>query len=135
MDRTFFSLKHPQARRNAAYACMNAPEGWSVLVSPPTKSRDQEALYHSLFGEVAKTREFMGVKHDAETWKRLLVDAFARVKAADSDPLPGYGLMVPSLDRTGYVQLGIQTRSFSKQHASEFIEFLHAWMAVGEVAA
>src|ERR1700757_169391 len=79
-----------------------------------------------MFSDVARQVEFMGSKRDAETWKRLLVDAFARVKAADGDPVQGFGAIVPNLDGTGFVQLGVQTRRFSKRHASEFIEFLHA---------
>jgi hypothetical protein len=33
------------------------------------------------------------------------------------------------LDSTGIVQLGIQTRKFTKEQASEFVEFLLAWCA------
>jgi hypothetical protein len=35
----------------------------------------------------------------------------------------------PSLDGTGIVQLGIQTRDFTKEQASEFVEFLQSWAA------
>ena len=106
-----------------------------MVIEEPGKTRDQEALYHVLFSKVAKTRKFMGEKQDAETWKRLLVDAFARIKDAEGDPLRGHGKIIPNLDSTGFVQLGAQTRNLSKRHASEFIEFLHAWMADNEVSA
>jgi hypothetical protein len=71
---------------------------------------------------------------DRETWKRLLVDSFARVKAAEGDPVQGVGSIIPNLDGTGFVQLGVQTRKFSKRHASEFIEFLLAWTTEKGVA-
>jgi hypothetical protein len=34
---------------------------------------------------------------------------------------------VPSLDGSGVVQLGLQSRSLSRADASEFIEYLIAW--------
>lgn len=135
MERQVFVLSHPLARRNAALACNQAPDGFRVEIKPPAKSRDQEALYHAVFAEAARSKEFMGRKHDAETWKRLLVDAFAKLKQDEGNPLNGAGFVVPSLDGQRVVQLGVQTRRFTKGEASEFIEFLNAWMAHEEVAA
>ena len=135
MEKQIFRLSHDTARQNAARAVMDAPDGFVVRVEPANKSRDQEAMYHAIFADVARTQTFMGKKWDAETWKRLLVDAFARVKSAEGEPIQGHGAMVPNLDHTGFVQLGVQTRRFTKKEASEFIEFLHAWMADSEVSA
>lgn len=132
MSKQVYRLVHPQARQNAANLAMTAPDGWLVSFSEPEKSRGQEEMYHAIFGEIAKTRQFMGQKKDAETWKRLLVDAFARIKSAEGDPLPGHGTIIPNLDGTGFVQLGVQTRRLKKNQASEFIEYLNAWMADGE---
>jgi hypothetical protein len=132
--RQTFKLVHEIARRNAISAIARAPEGYCVEIKEGNKSRDQEAKYHAMFSDVAKQVEFMGRKRDAETWKRLLVDAFARVKAAEGDPVQGVGAIIPNLDGTGFVQLGVQTRRFSKRHASEFIEFLNAWGADNNVA-
>lgn len=133
MDKQLYRLVHPTARQLASRACIQAPDGFIVEIKPPNKSRDQEAKYHSMFGDVAKQVPFMGAMRDLETWKRLLVDAFARVKAADGDPVQGVGAIIPSLDGSGFVQLGVQTRKFSKRHASEFIEFLYAWGAENNV--
>lgn len=129
MEKQVFRLVHDQARQNAAKFAMTAPDGWLAAYSEPEKSRSQEEMYHALFGEISKTCIFMGEKHGLETWKRLLVDAFARIKAAEGDPLPGHGSIIPNLDGTGFVQLGVQTRRFRKHQASEFIEYLNAWMA------
>lgn len=134
-SRKVFNLAHQTARQNAAEFCMVAPDGWLARFEPPKKSRDQEEKYHAMFGEIAKTRSFMGKRHDIETWKRLLVDAFARIKAAEGEPLQGHGAIMPNLDGTGFIQLGVQTRNLTKAQASEFIEFLNAWMAEQEVAA
>lgn len=134
-SKQIFVLGHDTARQRASRAVLIADQGSIVTIEPQRKSRDQEAMYHAIFGEISKTRTFMGRKWDLETWKRLLVDAFARVKAAEGEPIQGYGSMIPSLDGTGFVQLGVQTRRFTKAQASEFIEFLHAWMADQEAVA
>jgi hypothetical protein len=39
------------------------------------------------------------------------------------------GRIVASLDGTGIVQLGLQSRKLTKEQGSEFIEFLFAWAA------
>jgi hypothetical protein len=87
------------------------------------KSRDQEEKYHAMIGEIAKQAQHLGSKWDAESWKRLLVDQFLRDSGKD------FGKILPNLDGTGIVQLGYQTRKFSKEQASEFVEWLFAWGA------
>ncbi|WP_368640456.1 recombination protein NinB [Castellaniella ginsengisoli] len=111
-----------------------APDGY-VFETPkePKKRRIQEERYHAMLGDIAKQVEFFGQKRDLETVKRLLVDAFARVMADDGNPLQGWGTVLPSLDGSGVVQLGIQTRRFTIRQASEFIEYLFAWGAENNV--
>jgi hypothetical protein len=87
------------------------------------KSRDQEKLYHELIGQIAKQAQHMGAKWDAESWKRLLVDSYCREKGMKT------GAVIPNLAGDGIVQLGMQTRNFTKEQASEFVEWLHAWGA------
>jgi hypothetical protein len=87
------------------------------------KSRGQEEKYHAMISEIAKQAEHLGSKWDAESWKRLLVDQFMR------DAGVGGNRVLPNLDGTGIVQLGSQTRKFTKEQASEFVEWLLAWGA------
>ena len=95
----------------------------TLEIKQQTKSREQEEKYHAIIGDIAKQANHMGSKWDAESWKRLLVWQFCKEKQIDA------GRIVPSLDMTGVVQLGQQTRKFSKEQASEFVEFLLAWCA------
>lgn len=134
-----FVLAHAEARRNAASFCMTAPTGLVARFSDPEKKREQEEKYHAMAGDIAKVALFMGEKADAETWKRLLVDAFVRVMREDAigtgkpDPFPGQGRVVPSLGGVGVVQLGVQTRRFSVAMAAQFIEYLDAFGAQNNV--
>jgi hypothetical protein len=91
------------------------------------KSRDQEKLYHELIGQIAKQAQHMGAKWDAESWKRLLVDSYCREKGLKT------GTVIPNLAGDGIVQLGMQTRNFTKEQASEFVEWLHAWGATNGI--
>ena len=95
----------------------------SLEIKPINKSREQEEKYHAMIGEIAKQAQHLGAKWDAESWKRLLVDQFCR------DSNIKTGVVIPNLSGDGIVQLGFQTRKFTKEQASEFVEWLHAWGA------
>jgi len=95
----------------------------TLEIKQQSKTREQEKKYHAILNEIAQQAQHMGTKWDAEDWKRLLVDAYCVEKGVSS------GRIVPSLDMTGIVQLGQQTRKFTKEQASEFVEFLLAWCA------
>ena len=92
----------------------------TLEIKPASKSRDQEEKYHAIIGDIAKQAQHMGAKWDAETWKRLLVDKYVREIGLTSK-------IMANLDNNGLVQLGFQTRKFTKEQASEFVAFLICW--------
>lgn len=92
-------------------------------IKAESKSRDQEQKYHAMLGEIAEQASHLGAKWSTEDWKRLLVDLFVKETGLQG------GKIIPSLDSTGIVQLGLQTRNFTKEQAMEFITFLEAWGA------
>jgi len=104
-------------------AALAAGRKLTLEVKDASKSREQEKKYHAILNEIAQQAQHMGAKWDADDWKRLLVDKFLRETGFKDSPI------IPNLDGTGIVQLGFQTRNFSKEHASEFVEFLLAWCA------
>ena len=96
----------------------------TVEVQRENRSFEQNAMYHSIIHQIAKQAQHLGSTWDAESWKRLLVDAYTREQWAFSS-----GQVIPNLAGDGIVQLGLQTRKFTKQQASEFTEWLIAWCA------
>lgn len=100
-----------------------------ITVQRPSKSRDQERLYHALIGDIARTVEVQGRKYDADVWKALLVDMFTQEMQDQGTPLAHPGRVVPSLDGMRTVTVRSSTRRFRKQEASDFIEFLYSWGA------
>lgn len=104
-------------------AALAAGRKLTLEVKDASKSREQEEKYHAIIGDISKQAKHIGSKWDAEDWKRLLVDKFLRETGFKNSQI------IPNLDGSGIVQLGFQTRNFSKEHASEFVEFLLAWCA------
>ena len=96
-------------------------------IKAESKSRDQEAKYHAMLGEIAEQASHLGAKWSTEDWKRLMVDLFAKETGLQG------GKIIPSLDGQGIVQLGLQTRNFTKEQAMEFITFLEAWGATNGI--
>jgi hypothetical protein len=133
-NKRVFIFSNATARQYAKAQCDLAPEGCMATFDyEPKKSRLQEEKYHSMIGDIAKSCKFMNQSWGAEEWKRLLIDAFVRVmreeakQKSEPDPFYEQGQVVPALDGKGFVQLGIQSRNFSKKMAAQFIEYLYAW--------
>ena len=94
-----------------------------IEITRENRSLPQNALIHSIISQISAQTQHLGSTWDAESWKRLLVDAYTREIGQNS------GQVIPNLTGDGIVQLGLQTRKFTKQQASEFSEWLMAWAA------
>ena len=94
-----------------------------VEIKRESKTRQQEKLYHTYIGKVAKQARHLSCTYNEEDWKRILVDAYLRETKQST------GQVIPNLDGTGVIQLGLQTRLFTKEQASEFVTWLEAWCA------
>ena len=91
-----------------------------------------------MLGDIASQWKFCNRTWDAEDMKRLCLDQFRRDTIKDTDFTDawkdmGVVEMAPSLDGTGVVALGIQSRRFPKKLASGFIEWLMALGAEHDV--
>lgn len=102
---------------------LNAGKELVLEVKAADKTREQELKYHAMIDEIAKQASHMGAKWSSEDWKRLLVDQFCKDNGIKT------GVVIPNLSGDGIVQLGMQTRKFTKEQASDFVEFLYAWGA------
>ena len=102
---------------------LNMGQRLTVEVKPVSKTRDQEEKYHAMIGEIAEQAQHLRASWDAEAWKRFLLDAFAKETGRQR------GKVVPNLTGDGVVEVGLQSRKFSRTDGIEFIEWLHAWGA------
>ena len=108
-------------------SALQAGKKLSLEIKPEKKSREQEEKYHAMIGEIAKQAQHVGSKWSSDDFKRLLIDQWA------SETNRKLGRLVQSLDGDRIVQLGMQSRKFSKEDASEFIDWLEAWGATNGI--
>lgn len=102
---------------------LSAGKKLTLEIKTANRSCQQNAKYHAMIDEIAQQAQHLGSKWDAESWKRLLVDQFLKDNGQKT------GKVIPNLAGDGIVQLGMQTRDFTKEQASEFVEWLFAWGA------
>ena len=102
---------------------LSAGKQLTLEIKTANRSCQQNAKYHAMIDEIAQQAQHLGSKWDAESWKRLLVDQFLKDSGQKT------GVVIPNLAGDGIVQLGMQTRDFTKEQASEFVEWLFAWGA------
>jgi hypothetical protein len=129
MSKRVFILSHDLARRRAVQAVADAPAGYVIQVSEPTKKRIQEEKYHAMVSDIAKQSEYAGKRWDDDDMKRILIDEFADEMRLAGTPLHHDGRLIPSENGRRVIQLGIQSRDFYVKEASQFIEFLFSWGA------
>jgi len=92
-----------------------------MTVEEENRSHDQNAKFHAIIADITKQAQHFGAKWDAESWKRFLIDQFATETGLHASKI------APSLDGHRLVQLGLQSRKFTKDQASQFVDWLQAW--------
>lgn len=88
---TYFVLVNQQVRQNAIEAVKTAPEGFAVTVKPKTRSLDQNAKFHALCTDFAKSGiEWGGKRRNADEWKVLLVSGHATATNSGYEIVQGF---------------------------------------------
>ncbi|MGL4232667.1 MAG: recombination protein NinB [Casimicrobium sp.] len=123
MDKHRFVLAHMGARKRAIMAIEQAPDGYSVTISPPGRSTDQNAALWPILQAFSEQLKWpvngAMVSMTAEEWKDVLTAAFERETVRLASGLEG-----------GVVMLGQRTSKYSKKRFSEFLDYLHATAAL-----
>jgi len=119
MGKQVFVLSHPLARRNAAHACANAPEGYRVEIKPRTRSLAQNDMMWSILTDISRQVEFVVngelVKVSPEEVKDILTAGLRRETR-----------MAMGIDG-GMVLLGQRTSKMTVREMTELIELAHAF--------
>lgn len=115
MTKQYYVLSHPEARRNAASACMSAPDGCVVEVKEKTRTLEQNARMWVMLNEISLQVEWYGRKLSSEDWKHIFS---AALKKQD---------VVPNLDGSGFVILGQSTSKMSKKELGDLMELITAF--------
>jgi hypothetical protein len=122
MTKRVFILAHQQARRNALEAVQNAPDGHCITVGEPSRNLEQNARLWAMLGDVSKQVDWYGKRLGAEDWKNVFSASLRKLS------------VVPNLDGTGFVALGLSTSRMSKSELSDMLELMFAFGAERGVA-
>lgn len=114
-------LVHQEARRRAVQGVLDAPEGHVVTIKPPTRSLEQNAALWAMLNDIASQVVWHGRKLDAESWKHIFTSSLKRQD------------VVPNLEGTGFVVLGLSTSKMSKSEMSDLLELIAAFAASNNV--
>lgn len=96
---------------------MTAPDGYIVRISEPTRTLEQNAVLWASLYDVAKQVIWHGRKLDAESWKHIFTASLTKQD------------VVPNLDGTGFVVLGVSTSKMTKGQMSDLLDLIHAFGA------
>lgn len=119
-EKRIFRLAHDEARRRAVECILQAPEGYVVRVSPPTRSLEQNAALHAALQDISRQLTWCGERLGIDEWKRLLTAAWCR---AEQQPVR----VVRALDGHGLDVLYRRTSRMTKAELSSLLDYLHAW--------
>ena len=112
-----FILAHPEARRRAVQTVQNAPEGYAVTVSEPSRSLEQNSRLWALLHDVARQVEWYGKRLTPEDWKHIFTSSLRKLE------------VVPNLEGNGFVALGLSTSRMSKRELGDLMQLIEAFGA------
>jgi hypothetical protein len=111
----------PTNRRHVAEQVANLPEGFVIKAGPPTRSLEQNAMLHAMFGELETKARHYGQRRSATQWKTLMISAHAIAT--------GLGVeMVPGLEGE-FVNIRESSANMTVARMTSLIEYVHAWAA------
>lgn len=110
-------LAHAEARRRAHADIDAAPDGWIADVREPTRSSEQNALLWTLLHAISDAVDWHGRRLSPEDWKHIFSASLRKLQ------------VVPNLEGTGFVALGLSTSKMSRREFSDLIELINAFAA------
>lgn len=121
MTRRLFILSHDLARQNAIRAIQEAPAGFAVTLAEPKRNLDQNARMWAMLADIAHQVDWYGKRLTSDDWKNVFSASLRQLT------------VVPNLDGTGFVALGMSTSRLSKREMSDLIELMFAFGAQRDV--
>jgi len=112
-----FILLNDLQRSKAIIAVKTAPDSYVCTIKEPTRSLEQNAKLWPLLHEIAEQVDWYGEKLTAEDWKDIFTASLRKAK------------VVPNLDSSGFVVLGLSSSRLTKTEFSDLIELILAFGA------
>jgi len=113
VDRVAFTLRTPADRAKAVKLVNGVSAGSRFELKAPRRSNDQNALMWSWLTVISEQVEWYGKKYSKEAWKTICTASFRKEVE-----------VVPDIDGTGFVVLGMSTSDLGSEEMSALIEFI-----------
>jgi hypothetical protein len=110
-------LSHDVARQRAVEAVREAPVGHTVTIAEPKRNSEQNARMWAMLGDVSRQVDWYGKRLTPEDWKHVFSASLRRLE------------VVPNLDGTGFVALGMSTSRLSVREMADLITLIDAFGA------
>lgn len=125
MTRSFL-INDDRIRANAIDAVMRAEPGSVVTVSAPKRSLEQNAMFHAICTDIARSGyPWAGKKRTAAEWKVLLVSGHTKATEGEVEFVPGL--------EGEFVNIRESTARMSVRRATSLIEYALAWCAQHDI--
>lgn len=111
-----FILSHKRARDNAIRAVIEAEDGYSVEIKPPSRSLEQNARLWAMLTTLSERLPWDGERLSPAEYKDLLTACWRKQK------------VVRGIEG-GLVFLGQRSSQMDKREFSDLIELVHAFAA------
>jgi hypothetical protein len=115
-----FVLINDRVRDNAMMAVRLAPEKYNVSISEPKRSLDQNAKFHAILSDIAKSPiTWAGKRRTVDEWKALLISGHAVATKEQGEVIPGL--------EGEFVAIRESSASMSVRRAASLIEYTLAF--------
>lgn len=125
-DRKTFVLINDKVRDNAAKAIAEAFDRYVVTISPPTRSGGQNAMFHAICSDVARSgHKFLGKPRTLDAWKVLFISGHAEATREGNEVVPGL--------EGEFVNIRESSARMTVGRASSLIEYTLAYCRTNEI--
>jgi hypothetical protein len=122
MTKQIFIFAHQTARSLAIEACKAAPDGYVCEIKAPTRNLEQNAKFHALCSDLAKSGiQWAGKERTAAQWKVLMVSGHAIATGEGAELIKGI--------EGEFVNIRESTALMSKKRGASLIEYVEAFLA------
>ena len=112
VERVSFLLKSPTDRAKAVRLVQGVSPGSRFEVKAPRRSNDQNAKLWAMLTDVSNQVEWYGRKLSPTDWKCVMTSGLRKA------------LVVPDMEGTGFVMLGLHTSDMTKAEMTDLIELM-----------
>jgi hypothetical protein len=112
-----FILRNEAIRRRAMESVWNAPDNYKLVISEEVRSLEQNSRLWPSLTEISNQVMWYGRKLSPDDWKHVFTSSMKKMD------------VVPNLENTGFVALGLSTSKMSKRELSDLLELVYAFGA------